>query len=173
MAKQLAWPFAAPERAVREAARRVVARARRALPGGDLAHGVRQLERFIAEVGGGRIEAPRIAPGRVTVPLHARDGERYFLDIRIGSYLAEPPRCGFVDAAGQPAFEAWPAYHPAGPFRPPLFVCTPPTAEFYERHPERTYRHGAGNLENTVATIFAALHDRGYVGRHRPRRREP
>lgn len=138
-------------------------------PVGDLAEGMRELERFIADVGGGRIEAPRVDGERVVVPLLARDGERYFLEIRAPRYLARPPQCCFVDASGRRVETAWPADHPLGPFRHASFICTPPTAEYHHYHSENPYRYGEGSLENTVATIFAALHGRGYAGRYAKR----
>jgi hypothetical protein len=158
----------------------VRAGARRA---GDLDEGVAELVRFVGEVGGGRIELPRVEGGRIVVPMRARDDERYLLQIEVTRYLLEPPRCSFVDERGEARCSAWPAYDPAGPFRPPDFICTPPTAEFYAAHMDRVYRFGEGSLENAVATIFTALQGDGYAGRceeewldrhplRRPRRRQ-
>ena len=182
MARQLEWPFRLPERAVQAIERAVRERAVRARApvdravrrrAGDLAEGARELERFVAEVGGGRIEPPRVEGERVVVALRARDGERYLLEMQATRYLAAPLRCRFVDESGESAAAAWPADHPLGPFRPPSFICTPPTAEFYVYHPERKYEYGEGSFQNTVATVFAALHGRGYAGRHRAGRPAP
>jgi len=131
----------------------------------ELDAGLRDLREFILEVGGDRIGAPCRDGDRVYVPLVARDGERYVLRIEPTVYLLEPPGCTFVDEQYQPSVEAWPYPSPGGPFRSPSFICTPPTAEFYAHHPERTYRSGEGSLVHTVATVFAALHAPEYVGR--------
>jgi hypothetical protein len=138
-------------------------------PGAELVAGVAELEEFVLEVGGGRIGAPRLGCGGVTVSMRARDGQLYFLRIQTPRYLEAPPRCGFVDEHGGFAPEAWPAYHPASPFRPPNFICTPPTAEFHHHHPEHRYRPETGTLVNTVATLFTALQAGSYRGRHRDR----
>lgn len=132
---------------------------------GPLQAGLAELEEFIHEVGGGRIGPPDPRPDAVYVPLVARDGERYVLRIELTTYLAEPPRCSFVDETYAAAAGAWPHPDPNGPFRSPHFVCTPPTAEFYARHTERRYQPGEGSLVQTVATVFAALHARHYAGR--------
>jgi hypothetical protein len=138
-------------------------------PSAALRAGLADLEEFIREVGGGRIGAPELARAGVTVSMQARDGARYFLRMHVPRYLEAPPRCGFVDERGGATPEAWPAYHPAGPFRPPNFVCTPPTAEFHRYHPEHPYRPETGTLVNTVATIYLALQAPQYRGRHRAR----
>jgi hypothetical protein len=147
----------------------------RELIGGDatttLDAGVRELEEFIAEVGGGRIGPVERRGDTFYVRLVARDGEDYVLriQIQVGSYLEQPPRCGFVDAGYEATDRAWPRPDPRGPFRSPNFICTPPTAEFYRYHRERRYTDGEGSLVNTVATVFAALHAPQYMGRWRPR----
>jgi hypothetical protein len=152
----------------------VIGRLLRGLGGGRspaLAVGLAELEEFIAEVGGGRIGPSDVRPEAIYVPLVARDGERYVLRIAFTSYLAEPPRCSFVDGRYAAVPEAWPFPDPCGPFRSPHFICTPPTAEFYARHRERAYRPGEGSLVETVATVFAALNARQYAGRWGGKRR--
>ncbi len=141
-------------------------RRRRAGAEGDLGAGVAELEAFIRDDGKGRIGPAEVRDRQVYVPLVARDGERYVLCITVTRYLAEPPRCEFVDRCHRRTRAAWPYPSDAGPFRSPEFICTPPTAEFYEWHSERVYRHGEGSLVNTVATIFAALHAPEYGGRY-------
>ena len=133
-----------------------------------LEEGLAELAEFIREVGGGRIGTPNVRGRDVHVPLVARDGERYILRMRVGAYLAEPPRCAFVDDHYAVTEDACPYHAPGTPFRSPTFICTPPTAEFYVFH-GRTYRHGEGSLVATVATIFAALHAPEYAGRARRR----
>ena len=136
-------------------------------PTAELRAGFADLEEFIREVGGGRIGAPRLGPACVTVPMQGRDGGLYRLRMHVPRYLVAPPRCLFVDERGRPVPDAWPAYHPAGPFRPPNFICTPPTAEFHQYHPEHRYRRETGTLVNAVATIYTALQAPSYRGRHR------
>jgi hypothetical protein len=138
-------------------------------PTPELLAGFAELEEFIREVGGGRIGAPRLGRAEVTVSMRARDGQLYFLRIQLPRYLEAPPRCTFVDEHGGFTPQAWPAYHPASPFRPPNFICTPPTAEFHHHHPEHRYRPETGTLVNTVATLFTALQAGSYRGRHRDR----
>jgi len=141
---------------------------------GDLEEGLRELAELIRDVGGERIGPPDVHGNRVYVPLTARDGERYILRIIVERYLAEPPRCTFVDEHYQETPAAWPSPDPRGPFRAPTFICTPPTAEFYRYHRDRAYDPGEGTLANTVATIFVALNDvSGYSGRYRSARRGP
>jgi hypothetical protein len=135
-------------------------------PSETLLGGVAELEEFIREVGGGRIGAPRLARQGVTVPMHARDGELYHLRIHVPRYLDVPPRCTFVDARGREVPAAWPAYHPASPFRPPSFICTPPTFEFFAHHGDHRYERDTGTLVNTVATIYTALQAPTYRGRY-------
>ena len=137
----------------------------------DLDVGLRELDEFVAEVGGGRIGPADRRSDAIYVPLVARDGERYVLRIEPTVYLREPPRCTFVDEQHEATAEAWPYSSPGGPFRSPSFICTPPTAEFYAHHRERTYRSGEGSLVHTVATVFAALHAPEYAGRWGGRRR--
>jgi hypothetical protein len=103
---------------------------------------------------------------RVTVAMRAADGELYHLRIATRAHPTRPPTCTFVDSKGRETAAAWPAYDTSGPFRPPIFICTPPTAEFYEYHSERKYNPGDGTLVNTVGTIFTALNGRGYGGRN-------
>jgi len=144
------------------------------LPGGavgDLGEGLRELAELIQDVGAQRIGPPDVHGDRVYVPLTAGDGERYVLRIVVERYLAEPPRCTFVDDQYRETPEAWPSPHPAGPFRSPTFICTPPTAEFYRYHRDRQYDPSEGTLANTVATIFVALNVPAYQGRYRSARR--
>ena len=136
-----------------------------------LTAGLRDLEAFTAEVGGGRIGPAECRTDGIYVPLVARDGERYVLRIELQTYLEDPPGCSFVGPDYEPADDAWPEPDPRGPFRSPAFICTPPTAEFYEYHPERRYVPGEGTLVQTVATVFAALHAPEYSGRSGDRRR--
>jgi hypothetical protein len=138
-------------------------------PGEALRAGFAELEEFVREVGGGRIGAPRLGRPAVTVPMQARDGELYFLRIHAPRYLDAPPRCTFVDGQGRAVPAAWPAYDSASPFRPPCFICTPPTAEFYQHHPESQYRRELGTLVNAVATIYTALQEPSYRGRYSER----
>ncbi len=148
----------------------------------EFIEGVRELDEFIDEVGGGRIERRSRRGSRVCVAMRALDGELYYLRIDADNYLEEPPACTFVNGAGRQNPEAWPAFDRRGPFRPPHFICTPPTREFFAYHSERSYRHGEGTLVNTVATIYAALNAPEYGGRwtpnsvrvrRRPRQRDP
>jgi hypothetical protein len=139
-------------------------------PAGHLGEGLRELREFAREVGGGRIGEAEVAGRQVYVPLVARDGERYTLRLGVGAYLAEPLRCGFVDEARRSTRAAWPYPADDGPFRSPAFICTPPTAEFYEFHSGRVYRPEEGTLTNAVATVFAALHAPEYAGRFTPGR---
>jgi hypothetical protein len=166
-------------RAARERARAV----RRSRPyraagsPGDLAQGVRELETFVSEVGGARIEPPVVEGRDVFVALRARDEERYLLRISVEAYLVEAPSCHFVNAEGMrddPA--AWPDDAPGTPFRTPVFLCTRPVREYYVRHPEDPYGYGEGSLVAVVGTIFGALNAPEYAGRcggagRRPRRR--
>jgi hypothetical protein len=138
-----------------------------------LEQGLADLERFIHEVGGGRIGPLHVQGETVTVGLRAADGELYHLRIVARAYPSRPPSCTFVDADGQPAPSAWPGYNPSGPFRPPNFICTPPTAEFFRYHSERRYEASEGTLVNTVCTIFAALNAPAYRGRFTGRREPP
>jgi hypothetical protein len=133
-------------------------------PGSVLA-GVRDLAEFIDDVGGGRIGTPDVRGQDILVPLTARDGECYTLRMRVASYLAEPVSCDFVDDRGRSVQRAWPYPADDGPFRSPTFICTPPTAEFYQWHPDRVYRRGEGTLANTVAAVYAALQAPEYAGR--------
>lgn len=153
--------------------RESVAQAPPSEPTPELLAGFAELEEFIREVGGGRIGAPRLERGAITVSMRARDEALYFLRIQVPRYLEAPPRCGFVGEHGRFAPEAWPAYHPASPFRPPNFICTPPTAEFHYHHPEHRYRRETGTLVNTVATLYTALQAPSYRGRHREGDRGP
>ena len=139
----------------------------------EFADGVSELDEFIREVGGGRIARRSRRGNRVCISMRALDGELYFLRIDARNYLEEPPACTFVDASGRERPSAWPGFNPRGPFRPPDFICTPPTREFFSYHPERVYRSGEGSLVNTVATLYAALNAPEYAGRwgDRPRRR--
>lgn len=136
-------------------------------PPAELRAGLAELEEFIREVGGGRIGPPSLGRACVSVPMQARDGALYRLRMLVPRYLVVPPRCGFVDEQGRSTPAAWPAYHPSGPFRPPNFICTPPTAEFHHYHPEHPYRPETGSLVNTVATIFTALQAQQYQARRR------
>jgi hypothetical protein len=141
-----------------------------------LERGIRELRDFIRDAGGGRIGTPRVEDRTVTVPLQGRDGELYYLEMRIGRYLDEPPSCHFTDEQGERTPRAWPEYDSRGPFRPPLFICTPPTAEFYRYHSERSYQPSEGTLACAVGTIYAALQSPFYRGRfcgERLRRRRP
>ena len=133
--------------------------------GALLRAGFADLEEFVREVGGGRIGPAHLGRDGVTVPMRALDGELYRLRIRAPRYLEVPPRCTFVDAQGFGVPAAWPAYHPASPFRPPLFICTPPTWEYYQHHPGGYHRE-LGTLVNTVATIYTALQAPSYRGRY-------
>ncbi|HET6303821.1 MAG TPA: hypothetical protein VFG80_03500 [Myxococcota bacterium] len=135
-------------------------------PSEELLAGLADLEEFIREVGGGRIGPPTLGRAGITVPMQARDGAIYFLRIHAAHYLEAPPRCTFVDGQGRFVPAAWPAYHPSGPFRPPNFICTPPTAEFHHYHPEHRYQRETGTLVNTVATIYTALQASSYRGRY-------
>lgn len=130
--------------------------------------GLEELDEFIRDVGAGKIGQPIVKRTTVYVPLTARDGEQYVLQIVCDAYLTTPPRCTFVDSNFQVTPAAWPHPHPSGPFRSPAFICTPPIAEFYAAHPSRVYRPGEGSLVNTVATVFAALHAPAYRGRWIP-----
>jgi hypothetical protein len=138
----------------------------------QLEQGLGDLERFMREVGGGRIGPLSRTGASLTVGLRAADDELYYLRIVTRAYPTEPPSCTFVDSAGRPTSSAWPAFNPCGPFRPPKFICTPPTAEFFRYHRERQYDAKEGTLVNTVCTIFTALNStdyRGrYTGRHEP-----
>jgi hypothetical protein len=134
-------------------------------PSAELLVGLADLREFIREVGAGRIGAPALGRAGVTVPMQARDGALYFLRIFAPRYLEAPPSCTFVDGQGRLLPAAWPAYHPASPFRPPEFICTPPTAEFFRRHPGG-YHQDLGTLVNAVATIYTALQAPTYRGRH-------
>ena len=58
-------------------------------------------------------------------------------------------------------------------FRSPEFICTPPTAEFYDWHPYRVYHYGDGSLTNTVAAVFQALQAPAYAGRRSGGRARP
>jgi hypothetical protein len=146
-----------------------------------LEKGLGDLERLMREVGGGRIGPLHSRGASVTVGLRAADDELYYLRIVTRAYPTQPPSCTFVDSGGQPTPSAWPAFNPSGPFRPPKFICTPPTAEFFRYHRERRYDASEGTLVNTVCTIFAALNSPDYRGRYsgcrepagrgRPRRR--
>jgi len=129
--------------------------------------GLRELHEFIADVGR-NVETPTRQGRNVTVPLVARDGERYFLLMRPTQYLKRPLRCTFVDDQGRAEVaRAWPRPMVGGPFRSPSFICTSPTAEYHSVHPDHRYRPGDGSFTNTVATIFAALHAPEYGGRLR------
>jgi hypothetical protein len=130
--------------------------------------GVAELRAFVRESGGAHIGTPRVRGRRITVSLVARDGETYHLRIDVDRYLDVPPSCDFVDAEGRATARAWPSNEVGGPFRSPRFICTPPTAEFYQMHLERRYRRGDGTLVNAVATVFAALRAPEYGGRFDP-----
>jgi hypothetical protein len=134
-------------------------------PRARLRAGFADLEEFVREVGGGRIGPPHLGRDGVTVPMRAHDGELYHLRIHAPRYLDVPPRCTFVDGQGRRVPAAWPAYHPASPFRPPCFICTPPTWEYYQHHPGG-YHPELGTLVNTVATIYTALQAPSYRGRY-------
>jgi hypothetical protein len=146
-----------------------------------LEQGLGDLKRFMSEVGGGRIGPLTRSGTSLTVGLRAADDELYHLRIVTRAYPTQPPSCTFVDSGGQPTPTAWPAFNPSGPFRPPNFICTPPTAEFFRYHSERRYDASEGTLVNTVCTIFTALNSPDYRGRFsgcrepvrrgRPRRR--
>jgi len=136
----------------------------------QLEQGLGDLERFMREVGGGRIGPLSSRGASLTVGLRAADDELYYLRIVTRAYPSQPPSCTFVDSAGQPTPEAWPASNPSGPFRPPRFICTPPTAEFFQYHRERQYDASEGTLVNTVCTIFTALNSGAYRGRCSGRR---
>jgi len=134
--------------------------------GGDaLQKGMRELEALIEQIGNGRIGPAERNRLRVTVPMRASDDELYYLRITTRGYPENASSCTFVDADGARTEAAWPGYNTNGPFRPPTFICTPPTAEFYEYHPERDYDPRDGSLVNLVCTVFAALNGRGYTGR--------
>ncbi len=128
--------------------------------------GLEELERFNRDVGCGRIGPVRVGREHVTVRLRAADDQLYHLRIGTRGYPNQAPSCTFVDARGRPTAAAWPARNVNGPFRPPRFICTPPTAEFYQYHSEREFDARDGTLVNTVGTIFTALNDRAYRGRH-------
>ncbi len=128
--------------------------------------GLEELECFIRDVGRGRIGPVRVGREHVTVRLRAADDQLYHLRIGTRGYPNQAPSCTFVDARGRPTAAAWPARNVSGPFRPPRFICTPPTAEFYQYHSERAFDARDGTLVNTVGTIFTALNDRAYRGRH-------
>jgi hypothetical protein len=138
-----------------------------------LEEGLRDLERFIREVGGGRIGPLQVRGATLTVGLRAADDELYHLRIVTRAYPSQPPSCTFVDAEGQPTPTSWPGFNPSGPFRPPHFICTPPTAEFFRYHSERRYEASEGTLVNTVCTIFTALNAPAYRGRFSGRREPP
>jgi hypothetical protein len=126
---------------------------------------MRELEALIEEIGNGRIGPAERSLRRVTVPMRASDNELYYLRITTRDYPGKASSCTFVDANGASTAAAWPGYDTDGPFRPPTFICTPPTAEFYEYHPERRYDPREGTLVNLVCTVFTALNGRGYTGR--------
>jgi hypothetical protein len=132
---------------------------------GDLESGLRELEAFARDSGGGRIGPIERDRTLVFVGLEARDGERYLLRVHARRYLVEPARCAFVDARRAEVPEAWPFPSHEGPFRSPQFICTPPTWEYHRYHREPQYRYGDGSLVATVAVVFAALHARSYRGR--------
>lgn len=130
-----------------------------------LKDGLRELESFIAEIGNGRIGPVQRHGPCITVPMRASDNDLYRLHITTCDYPAKASSCTFVDADGTSTATAWPGYDTSGPFRPPVFICTPPTAEFYVYHRERRYDPRDGTLVNLVCTIFTALNGRGYKGR--------
>ena len=134
----------------------------------SLEEGFRDLEMCVREVGRGRMGPLRRQARHIVIGLRAVDEELYYLRIATGNYRVKPPSCTFVDEKGKRAGSAWPAYESSGPFRPPTFICTPPTAEFYEYHDERTYNPKDGTLVNAVCTIFAALNSDAYNGRFDP-----
>ena len=138
-----------------------------------LEQGLGDLERFMREVGGGRIGPLSRRGASLTVGLRAADDELYYLRIVTRAYPTQPPSCTFVDSAGQLTSTAWPAFNPSGPFRPPKFICTPPTAEFFRYHRERKYDASEGTLVNTVCIIFTALNAPAYCGRYTGRREPP
>ncbi len=139
----------------------------------QLEQGIGDLVRFMREVGGGRIGPLRRRGASLTVGLRAADDQLYHLRIVTRAYPSQPPSCTFVDSGGQPTPTAWPAFNPSGPFRPPKFICTPPTAEFFQYHSERKYDASEGTLVNTVCTIFTALNSVDYCGRYSGRREPP
>lgn len=106
--------------------------------------------------------------GYVIVALRAADDQLYYLRIATRNYIVKPPSCTFVDAQGRQRAAAWPEYDREGPFRPPIFICTPPTAEFYKYHDDHAYDPKTGTLVNTVCTIFTSLNDAAYCGRFAP-----
>jgi hypothetical protein len=134
----------------------------------SLEEGIRDLETCVREVGRGRMGPIRREARHIVIGLRAIDKELYYLRIATRNYRVKPPSCKFVDEKGKSASSAWPAYESSGPFRPPTFICTPPTAEFYEYHDERKYNPKDGTLVNAVCTIFAALNSEAYNGRFEP-----
>ncbi len=139
--------------------------------GAALEEGLRELESCIDEIGNGRIGPIQSDRLHITVPMRGSDDELYYLRITTSDYPARASSCTFVDADGASTEGAWPGYDTSGPFRPPVFICTPPTAEFYEYHQERRYDPRDGTLVNLVCTIFTALNGRGYKGRFKKRTR--
>lgn len=135
----------------------------------SLDEGFRDLRACVAQVGQGRMGPIQRKAGHLIISLRAADDELYFLRVATRNYVVEPPSCTFVDANGDKIPSAWPAYESSGPFRPPTFICTPPTAEFYSYHDERTYNPKDGTLVNAVCTIFAALNGTTYRGRFEKR----
>jgi hypothetical protein len=134
----------------------------------SLDEGLRELQACVLEVGKKRMGPIAREADHIVIALRASDDELYYLRVSTRSYLDTPPSCVFVDEKGRSTDAAWPRYDSSGPFRPPTFICTPPTAEFYEYHDERSYDPKDGTLVNTVCTIFAALNGPAYCGRCQP-----
>ncbi len=134
-------------------------------PVGDLGAGIRDLERFAADVGDGRIGPIERDGQSVYVGLEAPDRERYTLEMKFTHYLVKPPQCAFVNDRRANVERAWPYPAIATPFRSPEFICTPPTFEYHLYHSEPRYRYGDGTLVAVVSVVYWALHAPGYRGR--------